>query len=189
MKLESDSNQPPPPVGRTDRTITWKAAFRFALFAAALNFALNFVWEISQGSLYAAPHAARLPLNMPLYCVICLRASLGDVAITVISYLIAAGIARDIAWLIRSPKLRFFAPLAAWLTSGLLITVWLEHEALATGRWAYGRLMPTIGGVGLAPLLQWVVVPLIWFWLLRKKHMRLCRHFRQGRRGKRPGSV
>lgn len=160
----SHTPSPPSPSGRA---IAWTAAFRIALFAAALNFVLNFIWEISQGPLYAAPHDTHSRLKMTFYGLICLWASLGDVVITLISYLIAAGIARDFAWLMRPLKGRLFAPLAVWLISGLLITARLEHQAVATGRWAYGPLMPTIGGIGLAPLLQWVVVPLVWLWLMR----------------------
>jgi hypothetical protein len=55
---------------------------------------------------------------------------------------------------------------------GLALTIVLER--LATGpleRWAYSDLMPIVPalGVGLAPLVQWIVLPLALVWLVRRQ--------------------
>lgn len=50
-------------------------------------------------------------------------------------------------------------------------TVWSERNNLAQGDWAYSAWMPVLPwiDVGLAPLLQWVVVPLVaWRWANRQ---------------------
>jgi hypothetical protein len=69
-----------------------------------------------------------------------LRAALGDALLTVAVALPAAHAGR------RSP-----AVLAAGLAGAAL---GIERCALARGRWAYRPAMPTVGGVGLVPLVQ-----------------------------------
>ena len=65
------------------------------------------------------------------------------------------------------------AALAIYLLIGLLLTV--VFELLATGpleRWRYGAAMPVVPGlgVGLSPLMQWVLIPPFALWLARR-HM------------------
>jgi hypothetical protein len=91
-------------------------------------------WEVAQMPLYAISH--------PLLG--CLRAAVTDTGLTVAALVIArrAG-ARDSR--------------AFWLTLiGLLLlaAAVIEAAALASGRWAYSPAMPTLGGVGLVPLMQ-----------------------------------
>lgn len=50
-------------------------------------------------------------------------------------------------------------------------TLLSERINLAQGNWAYSPWMPVLPGleVGLAPLMQWIVVPLIaWWWATRQ---------------------
>lgn len=52
----------------------------------------------------------------------------------------------------------------------LAYTVYSERSNLALGNWAYSPWMPVLPwlNVGLAPLLQWVIVPLAaWYWANR----------------------
>jgi hypothetical protein len=58
------------------------------------------------------------------------------------------------------------------VTIGVLITIlmeWLATQVLS--RWAYAESMPVIPllRVGLAPLLQWVVLPPIVVWFVRRQ--------------------
>jgi hypothetical protein len=49
-------------------------------------------------------------------------------------------------------------------------TVWSEwYNVYRAGNWAYVAAMPTIVGIGLSPLLQWIVVPgaMLLLWQLR----------------------
>jgi hypothetical protein len=56
------------------------------------------------------------------------------------------------------------------LAIGLVITV--AFELLATGplnRWEYGEFMPTGIGVGAAPVAQWVILPLLQLWFVKRQ--------------------
>lgn len=87
-----------------------------------------------------------------------LRASLGDALLTVAVAVPAARAGR------RSP-----AVLAAGLAGGAL---GIERHALARGRWAYRPTMPTVGGVGLVPLVQLPLLGLIAAALARRRATR-----------------
>ncbi len=59
-----------------------------------------------------------------------------------------------------------------YLAIGLVITI--AFELLATGpldQWEYGELMPTVPiiGVGAAPVAQWVILPLLQLWLVKRQ--------------------
>ena len=63
-------------------------------------------------------------------------------------------------------------PASVFLASGLLITV--IFELLATGplqRWTYSEAMPLLPftGIGLSPLAQWVVLPILQLWFVRRQ--------------------
>lgn len=102
---------------------------------------------------------AQLPLNTcPPTPRTLLRASLGDALLTVAVAVPAARAGR------RSP-----AVLAAGLAGGAL---GIELNALARGRWAYRPTMPTVGGVGLVPLVQLPLLGLIAAALARRRATR-----------------
>lgn len=54
------------------------------------------------------------------------------------------------------------------LVLGLTYTGWSEWRNVAAGAWAYASTMPTIAGIGLLPILQWIVVPLLTWAILRR---------------------
>ena len=57
----------------------------------------------------------------------------------------------------------------SFLAIGLVITI--VFELLATGplnRWEYVELMPTVLGVGAAPVAQWVILPLLQLWFVKR---------------------
>ncbi len=155
-----DASAPPPrlylDVGKTPAP-----ELVLALFA----FLLHFAWELVQVPLYAdmatAAHADAT--------LVCLKATLGDVAMALVAYWGAAVWMRDRRWLFGPTP----AALAIYLLIGLLLTV--VFELLATGpleRWRYGAAMPVVPGlgVGLSPLMQWVLIPPFALWLARR-HM------------------
>jgi hypothetical protein len=78
----------------------------------------------------------------------------------------AHGRARDRRWVgVRHRG----GPLTVYLAAGLLITVGLEwFNVYARWQWAYSPEMPVILGIGLTPLLQWLLVPLLALWLARR---------------------
>ncbi len=51
-------------------------------------------------------------------------------------------------------------PLATWLALGMAYTTVSEYvNVVVVQSWAYSPWMPTIGRIGLTPLVQWVIVP------------------------------
>ena len=141
----------------TLRTPEWVAAFYL--------FLVHFVWEMLQTPFFAGmPAMAHWPATL-----VCLKATLGDVVIGVVAFAMAALVQRDRGW--------FLAPtwrsLAVFIGTGLLATVLLEWHALAQGRWSYGEMMPVVPGlgVGLLPLLQWIILPWPVLFLLRRHHL------------------
>ena len=60
----------------------------------------------------------------------------------------------------------------AFLAIGLVITI--LFELLATGplnRWEYDELMPMVPviGVGASPVAQWVILPLLQLWFVKRQ--------------------
>ncbi len=52
------------------------------------------------------------------------------------------------------------APLSAFLVMGVIYTASSEYfNVHLVQRWAYSQWMPTIVGIGLVPLVQWIVIP------------------------------
>ncbi len=128
-----------------------------------LSFLGHFAWEILQAPLFASlgqtEHFAGI--------LICLKATLGDLAIALAAFWSAALVGRDRNWIADTGA----AALAVFFAVGLLMTVGLEYlHTEVTNRWAYDRVMPTLPiiGTGLSPILQWVFVPLFVLWYMRR---------------------
>lgn len=131
---------------------------------AIFTFLLNFVWESAQVPLFA-----EMPLTPHWLSVqICARATVGDVAIALAAFSIVAAMARSRAWILAATPRQ----LTAFVAVGVVVTVVMEW--LAThwlGRWTYAETMPIVPGleVGLAPLLQWLVIPPLVVWFVRRQ--------------------
>lgn len=127
-------------------------------------FLLNFVWEVAQVPLFEGMRF----LGHWQAIQVCARATLGDVGIGLVAFWTVAAVYRSRRWVLR-PACRQVLGFAA---VGVVITVvmeWLATHAL--GRWAYAASMPTIPGleVGVSPLLQWVVLPPLIIWFVRRQ--------------------
>ncbi|HEU5170087.1 MAG TPA: hypothetical protein VFU46_06100 [Gemmatimonadales bacterium] len=60
-------------------------------------------------------------------------------------------------------------PVALFFVVGLLLTIVLEViNVYVRQEWSYATSMPTLGGIGLAPLLQRVALPPLTLWLARR---------------------
>jgi hypothetical protein len=88
----------------------------------------------------------------------------GDVLIAAATYALAAAIARTWLWPLRRPTLGIASSVAAGVAY-TAVSEWLNVSVL--GSWAYAQAMPVVAGIGLSPLLQWVVVPLVVLGTLR----------------------
>ncbi len=95
---------------------------------------------------------------------LCFRAALGDLVITAIGFAVAALVARAVTW---PAERRRVIPVAVFVAVGLAITIGYEVFALSTARWSYGATMPTLFGIGVLPLLQWLLLPITEVWLYR----------------------
>ena len=127
---------------------------------------LNFAWEILQAPLYAgmaeAPH---LQVTRA-----CLQATVGDAVIMLLAHGTVSTAARSRHWIVAPRGWQ----LALFVANGVSITAAIE--VLATrghwiGQWNYLPTMPLVPGtgIGLVPLLQWVVLPLLTVWFVRRQ--------------------
>ena len=129
---------------RYDRPETWLAIH---------GFLVAFVWEMFQ-----MPFFEMGDLSVRQVTMNCALASFGDAGIMVAAYLAASWFAGDRRWLARPG----WASLAAYLANGQAITIAVEILAVRVPwGWSYSSLMPRIMGVGLVPVVMWIVVPLI----------------------------
>jgi hypothetical protein len=116
--------------------------------------AMHFVWEMGQGGRFAS----MAPLSFWRATLLCARATVGDVVITAVAFAIAAATARSFHW--PTERSQSLLPVAIFIAGGLAVTVAYEIHALAVGQWSYAETMPTIAGVGVFPILQWLVIPI-----------------------------
>ncbi len=124
------------------------------------GFAFHFPWEMFQTPFYAGlPGAAHWAAVLR-----CTQATGGDVVITWIATAVAAMLDGRV-WLLR---IRLRAVLL-YLTAGLVVSIALEAvNVYVRGEWTYAVSMPTIMGIGLLPLLQWIALPPLTVWLARR---------------------
>lgn len=148
-------------------SIVWssRAKLAFAVFAVigadgvrqtalwtGISFVLNLAWEAAHIPLYtfAPDKGMRTVTYAVMHC------ALGDAAIALASYVAAALAVRDALWPARDP----WRGGAVALVFGLGWTVYSEWQNVyVTGAWGYTSRMPTLLGIGVSPLLQWIVLP------------------------------
>lgn len=128
------------------------------------SFLLNLAWEMWQVPFFQGmAEAAHWQGVMT-----CTRATAGDAGIALTAFWVAAARARSRYWMLRPGK----ADLAVFVGAGLILTI--AFEALATGmpgRWAYAEAMPRLPviGTGLLPVLQWLLIPPLVLWFVRRQ--------------------
>jgi hypothetical protein len=120
---------------------------------------LNLLWEVLQLPLYTLR-----PSAVPSYKAYALvHCTVGDGLIAAGIYVGAALVAQW-RWPLDAPG----RGLAVLLPLGIAYTAYSEwRNVYVTGNWAYDALMPTLAGIGIAPLAQWLVLPPVAVWLLR----------------------
>ena len=147
---------------RAVNAVTDAPEFSVVIFALLLNFA----WEILQAPLYAGmadrSHAQVIRA--------CLQATVGDAVIMLMAHGAVAAVAHSRRWIVAPRGWQ----LALLVAIGVSITAAIE--GLATrgywiGQWNYLPTMPLVpgAGIGLVPLLQWVVLPLLTVWFVRRQ--------------------
>jgi hypothetical protein len=128
-----------------------------------LSFPVHSTWEFLQAPLF---------LNMQTATHIdgiarCFQATLGDMGIVLAAFWMAALQAQTRDWVSRK---NWTAP-GIFFGTGFVATAVIEFistEVLA--RWTYDPSMPRLPliGTGLTPLLQWMLIPMLVLWYLRR---------------------
>lgn len=134
------------------------------LQVAIFSYLLHFQWELFQMPLFSGFD------GMGYYDAIlhCWKATIGDVAIAATAFLVASAVVRSRSWLLDTNRIA----IGVFFFIGIIITV--IFELLATGpldRWEYSGTMPVVpyAGVGVSPLVQWLVLPALVFWFSRRQ--------------------
>lgn len=124
---------------------------RAALWSA-LAFVLNLTWEIAQVRLYTiwATSDGTDIAKALLHC------SVGDVVIALAMYALAGIVVRRADW----PAARPWTGGAIVVVGSMAFTAWSEwNNVYNVGAWSYAESMPMLFGIGLSPLLQWLILP------------------------------
>ena len=119
---------------------------------SALAFALNLAWEIAHVRLYTLwASADGLSVAWALF-----HCTLGDVVIAIAMFALAVAMLGDKDWPISHP----WAGGAIVVAGAMAYTAWSEwYNIYRAGNWGYTTNMPLVFGIGLSPLLQWLVLP------------------------------
>jgi len=119
---------------------------------SALAFLFNLIWEISHISLYTLWREAAPPVIAwsIFHC------TMGDVMIALAVFAFAA----IALWRVDWPTSRPWSGGALVAVAALVFTAQSEwYNVYRSGAWGYTSSMPTILGIGLSPLLQWLIFP------------------------------
>lgn len=140
----------------------WLGATRVLLLISA---AVHLAWEVVQLPLYTIwwnGSAAEIAFAV-LHC------TAGDLVIMV-SSLVAALVVFGQGW--PSSETSFRNVMLTTITIGVAYTIYSEWENVnVRGTWAYTAAMPLVPpfGTGLLPLLQWIVIPGLAFFIVRRR--------------------
>lgn len=137
----------------------WQALLRYVIASDVLNL----IWEIAQMPLYTL----WLTGSIPEISYAILHCTVGDMLIATVSVTGARVILRARNW----PKDRFVSVAVVTMALALTYTVFSEWWNVEVRQaWAYRDVMPRLPGIGtgLSPLLQWLVVPLLVFWIVAR---------------------
>ena len=119
---------------------------------SSLAFVLHLVWEIAHVRLYTiGMEADGLRTAWAVF-----HCSLGDVVIALAMFALAGIVLSRADWPVSHP----WAGGAIVAVGAMAYTVWSEwHNVYRASNWGYTVDMPLIFGIGLSPLLQWLILP------------------------------
>ena len=133
------------------KRIEWPMAVRRYLIASLV---LNLVWEVLQLPLYTLWQTGTY--QQQAFAV--LHCTIGDIMIAGLTLLIALSLLAQPEW----PQLGAGRIWLATLLLGIGYTIYSEWiNVTERANWAYSEWMPIVPliGVGVSPLLQWLIVP------------------------------
>ena len=131
-----------------EKSIRW---LRYWAYFALFAFLVFFAWEVLQTPLYDDASAG---INTIVWYR--LHCTLGDMLILLSAVAITSLVRRKFLWVF-SPRA---GECAIATVLGVAYTALSEFFNVGVvARWAYSGLMPQLFGIGLVPILQWIVLP------------------------------
>lgn len=131
---------------------------------AVFAFLLNFAWEILQGGLYLGFNELSYQQGVNY----CIQATFADTGIIVVSFWLVAWIGGGRNWPLRSGIVQ----IVGFTSVGSVTTIVLEIlPSHVWDRWSYTKSMLVIPilDVGVTPFLQWVLLPPLTIWFVRRQ--------------------
>lgn len=126
-----------------------------------MSSAANLAWEFAQlplYALYADPDTGKV-VRYVLHC------TAGDVLIALGAYALTAFALGNWSWPLRNP----LRGIVLDTMLGLTYTAASEwYNVYLDAAWAYSERMPLVFGIGLAPLLQWLLIPPLVLLIVRR---------------------
>ena len=128
------------------------------------SFLLNLAWELWQVPFFRglADQAHWLGVKA------CTQATFGDAGIALAAFWVAAFFARSRSWISQPSR----SDIAIFIGVGLGATIILETLAIwVLERWGYSDAMPRLPilGTGLLPVIQWLAIPPLVLWFVRRQ--------------------
>lgn len=153
------AHNPDMPVPEIDNP-GWLPALRryFACMAGG-----NLLWEIVQLPLYTLRDTGTLAQQAFAIA----HCTAGDLLIAAVAMMLALLVAGDARW----PAAGFARVACVAVCAGAGYTVYSEWlNVVVRHNWAYSAAMPVVPlvGVGLSPLLQWVIIPAAALWCAKR---------------------
>jgi len=119
---------------------------------SALGFVLNLGWEIAHVRLYSI----WMELDGQRIVRAVFHCTLGDALIALVMFALASVVLQRADW----PLSRPWTGSIIVVIGAMTFTAWSEwYNVYRVGNWAYTASMPTIFGIGISPLLQWLILP------------------------------
>jgi hypothetical protein len=140
----------------------WLSGLRTYLISAGVA---HLMWETLQLPLYTIWDQGTLRAQSFAVA----HCTLGDLLIALSTLILALVVAGDEAW----PRRHFWRVAGVALVLGVAYTVFSEWlNVVVRASWAYSERMPILRlpgfDIGVSPLLQWIVVPLAAFTIVRR---------------------
>jgi hypothetical protein len=124
-----------------------------------VGFPLSLAWEFLQSPFYL--DTFEQPWTRVAYHRI--HCSVGDVMILLAAFWIVAGVWGR-SWMSKFGTI----PSIIFVLIGVVYTLLSEHYNVSIAQnWAYSQWMPAVGGIGLVPVFQWLLVPSLIIRLVR----------------------
>jgi len=141
-------------------SLTRTPEFNVFVFSVLLNLA----WEVWQVPYFRGMADQSHWLGVKT----CTQATFGDAGIALAAFWVTTLFARTRSWTMQPRR----SDIAIFIGVGLAATIFIETLSIGVlERWTYSDAMPRLPilGTGLLPLLQWLAVPPLVLWFVRRQ--------------------